>query len=117
MYDDAAVALGPPWRQVRDQNGFYYRTYTQTATYGASMSVSGTYSRIGVVAYRCPSCGTVAVYAGRTLVHVLRLTSSTRDAGLVSWISPAGPRRHGVVTLRVVSRDRPVVLDAFGLLR
>lgn len=117
MYDDTALAVAPPWKQYSGQNGFYYRSFTQTSAYHAMLTVSGTYSRIGLVAYRCPTCGAVSVYAGTKLLRTISLVSTRADSGLMSWLSKPMPRHTGIVRIEVVSRDGMVVLDAIGLQR
>jgi hypothetical protein len=115
VLDDSALTPSRGWTRAKSQPGFYAGTYARTTKWHASLSRSGTYTRIGVIAMHCPSCGQVAVYAGGKLIKRLNLKSSRAHAGPQAWVSAPMPRRTGVVTLRVVSHGKSVVIDALGL--
>lgn len=117
MYDDAALPPSPGWTRVSGQPGFYLGSYTATRTKDAALSVSGTFSRVSVSAYRCPECGVLDVYVGTRLVRRLNLASSAAGAGLWQWTSSPMTDRTSTVTFKVHSNDRVVAIDGFGLLR
>jgi hypothetical protein len=117
LYDDTALPPTPGWTTVREQPGFLNGTYTATRAQNASFTVSGTFSRVGVSAYRCPDCGVLDVYVGTRLVRSLDLRSSAASAGLWQWTSGPFTEAATTLTLKVRSQNRLVVLDGFGMLR
>lgn len=117
LYDDTSLPRAVGWIQVSGQTGFYLDTYTVAKARGATVTVAGTFSRVAVRAYRCPTCGVVNIYVGPRLVRTLDLTATSADAGPVEWTSPTVPTETSTLTLKVASNDRPVAIDGFGLLR
>jgi hypothetical protein len=117
MYDDIALPSSPGWTRVSGQPGFYGETYTATRAQNATISLTGTFSRISISAYRCPDCGILDIYLGKQHFRTLNLTSTAPDAGLWQWVSSPLTDQTASVTLRVRSRNRLVAIDSFGLLR
>lgn len=68
-----------------------------------------------MTAVRCPTCGTVQIYSGATLLKTWNLRSSS--TGITSWVSPVLSRRTATVTLKVATSGKPVTVDAVGLSR
>jgi hypothetical protein len=116
MYDDTALTASG-WSRYSHRSGFYYQTYTQSATYGRTLRRYGTYERIGLIAYRCPTCGTIQIWSGNTLIKQLSLVSTSSRTGLFSYVTALRPQRTGYVTLKIVSHAKRVLVDAFGLQR
>ena len=97
--------------------GFYSGTYTITNTQGATVSVGGTFSRVALVAYHCPTCGSLDIYVGTTLIKSLNLATTNGIEELRRWTSPVLPTQQTTLTLRVTSTNRIVAIDGFGLTR
>lgn len=115
MYDDRAMSASSGWRRPGGQEGWYAETYSLSRRGGAELSKGGTFSRVAVTAYRCPTCGTLDIYAGGTLLKRWRLSSST--SGTVSWVSPTMKLAARRLRLRSDGARRIVVVDAVGMLR
>jgi len=116
LYDDASLPVGPEWTR-QSGSGFYFGTYTVTSTQGASVSVGGTFSRVALVAYHCPTCGSLDIYAGSILLKSLNLATTDGVQELRQWTSPVLPTPATALTLRVTSSNRIVAIDGFGLAR
>ena len=115
MFDDRALTASSGWYRPSGKSGFYAGTYSRSTTYGAKLTRYGGYTRLAVTAYRCPTCGVLNIYSGSTLLKSLNLYSSR--SGLTTWVSAPMSRRTNTVTLRVGSRNKPVIVDSFGMLR
>jgi hypothetical protein len=117
MYDDTSLPVGPDWTRTSGKSGFYSGTYTVTSTQDATVSVGGTYSRVAIAAYHCPTCGSLDIYAGTTLLKSLNLATTNGVQELRQWTSPVLPSEQTSLTLRVTSTNRLVAIDAFGMVR
>ncbi|HMC71393.1 MAG TPA: hypothetical protein VKJ07_19710, partial [Mycobacteriales bacterium] len=117
LYDDASLPVGADWTRATGQAGFYSGTYTVTNRPGATVSVGGTFSQFTVVAYHCPTCGSLDIYVGSTLIKSLNLATTGGVEELRQWTSPVMPAQQSTVTLRVTSTNRIVAIDGFGLSR
>jgi hypothetical protein len=114
MLDDRALAAGKGWSRM-SASGLYGGSATRSTRKGATLSTKGTFRRVAVSALRCPSCGTVQVKAGGTVLKTLDLRS--QRTGVRTWVSKVRKRARGTVRLTVVSSGRPVAVDSFGLSR
>src|SRR3954468_2244260 len=117
LYDDVSLPVGPEWNRTSGKPGFYSGTYTITNTQGATVSVGGTFSRVALVAYHCPTCGSLDIYVGTTLIKSLNLATTNGIEELRRWTSPVLPTQQTTLTLRVTSTNRIVAIDGFGLTR
>jgi len=119
LYDDTALPKSADWATTTGQRGFYFGTYTSTSKQGATIAVSGNFSRAALTAYRCPNCGVVQVFVGSstTPIATIDLSSTATHAGLTQWLSKSLPSQQTTLTLKVVSNNRLVAIDGFGLLR
>lgn len=118
LYDDGALPQSPGWLSSTGVGGFSMGTSTATQQQNAAISIAGTFSRVALTVYRCPTCGQLAVYVGPRLVKTLDLASTPPATGLVTWTSPSlGGSVQSTVTLKVLSKDKVVAIDSFGLLR
>jgi hypothetical protein len=111
--DERALPRAGEWTTVRSASllgGYGLRT----SRLGDEVwSPYTTVRRVGVVASTCPTCGTVGVYVGDVLVGRLSLTSSVLKHQQVRALALPSTR-SGVVSLRVLTSGRPVLVD--GLL-
>jgi hypothetical protein len=115
MFDDRSFTATGSWTRPGGKAGFYGKTYSRSSTYGASLTKSGTFSRVAVTALKCPTCGTVNIYSGATLLKTLSLKSSS--TGITTWISKVRTQKTTTVKVQVMTRRKPVVIDSFGLIR
>jgi uncharacterized protein YjbI with pentapeptide repeats len=111
--DDYATFTG--WA-TRNASAAMGGTYHLTQAHGASMVLGRTLTvrRVGVLAFTCAGCGSLAVYVGRTKVGSILLSRSTGRRTLLL------PRRTtpliGKVRLVVTSPSgRPVRLDGIAV--
>lgn len=73
-------------------------------------------SRLGLVATRCTTCGTVGVYlSGRLFTTVNLRAASTQRRALTSL--PAFSQRTTTVTLKVTSSGKLVQIDGLAVAR
>jgi len=117
LYDDAALPVSADWTRMSGKAGFYGDTYTIAAVKGATLSIAGSFTRVALVAYHCPTCGSLDIYAGSTLLKTLDLATADGAQELRQWTSPVLPTPATSLTLRVTSINRVVAIDAFGLAR
>lgn len=113
MTDDRSLSAAGSWVRPAGQPGFYNGTFSRSSQAGARLSTSGTFTRVAVTAYKCPSCGTIEVWAGTRMLRRLSLASST--TGLTSYVSPVLAAHRMTLTVKVVSSGRPVAIDAVGM--
>jgi hypothetical protein len=98
------------------KTGYYNKTYSKTTKLGARLTTtSGTFRRVGVIAFQCPTCGRIGIYSGTTLIKSWSLKSSSSKLG--NWISPLLSSRKAVVTIKALSAGKQSVIDAIGLQR
>ena len=114
--DDRAVSASGSWR--RETGAAYWNsTATSTSANGATLTLGGvTARRVGLVATRCPTCGTVAAYVGSTYVGTIDLRAASTVRGAVVWLARTGTL-SGTLTLRVTSAGRLVEVDGVGVSR
>jgi hypothetical protein len=115
MFDDRSLTASGSWTRATGKAGFYARSYTRSTKYGATLTRSGTFSRVAVTAMKCPTCGTVNIYSGSTLLKTLSLKSSS--TGITTWVSKIRTRQTTTLKLRIVTKGKPVVVDSFGMVR
>lgn len=110
--DDRSLAGRTGWVRTTGA-GWLGSTLTSSTRRGATLSTtrSITTHQVGVIAYRCPRCGSVAVYVGATKVGTLALARSTSGRALL--LLPRSSRaRTGAIRLVVTTSGRPVRIDA-----
>jgi uncharacterized protein YjbI with pentapeptide repeats len=116
--DDRALAARTSGWTRASASGFLVGTYTSTTRPGSVLATPGaSYVRqIGLVATRCPTCGTVAVYVGSKRIGTVRLLTSGSSGRAVVMLPRLSTRVYGKVRLVVTSgQGQPVILD--GLIR
>lgn len=114
--DDFALAASTGWVRTKSASGYLARTFTTTKTLGASLRTTRSlYVRqVGVVATRCATCGSVAVYVGATKVGTISLYSRTTVARALLVLPRFSVRRAGVVKL-VATTARTVRIDGLAV--
>lgn len=115
--DDRGLTRSAGW--TRGTGSAYYRgTWTLGTRQGARLSRTGvTAKRLGLVATRCASCGTVGVYVGATKVGTVRLAAATTRHRQVVLLPAFASARTGTVSLRILSSGKPVRIDGLVVVR
>jgi hypothetical protein len=70
-----------------------------------------------VVATTCPTCGTVKVYLGTTLLRTISLHSDTKVIGKVIPVKSWSALHSGTVRIKVVSSGKKVIIDGLAISR
>ena len=114
-YDDRALTASTGWTRATAA-GWLSGTYTSTTRKGASQALSLTVRtrQVGVVAYTCPTCGSLAVYVGATKVGSLSLVSATATRRLL-LLPRFTSARTGVVKVVVTSTGKLRRLDGLAV--
>jgi hypothetical protein len=115
--DERVLRRRGPWTAGTNSKA-YLGTYLRATKRGASLSRAGAgVKQIWLVVTKCPGCGVVDVYVGGTRVARLNLSAArTMRQQVVRAVTLPSPR-SGVVTLRVASARRLVVIEGLGLVR
>jgi hypothetical protein len=112
--DDRDLTASRGWTRTRG-SGYFAGTARTTKLYGATLT-SGTarIQRIGLLATRCPECGTVGVYLNGALIDEVSLNSATTEPSALILL-PSSSLRTGKVTIKTLSNDKMVSIDAIAL--
>jgi hypothetical protein len=114
--DDRAVSVGDGWIR-RTGSHYWNRTITVTSTHGASATRTGAeLDQVGIVATRGPGMGTIAIYLGGTRIGQINLAAASITFQNLILLPPFS-YRTGTVTVKVVSRGKPVQLDGLAISR
>jgi hypothetical protein len=109
--DDRALARYGSWA-AGTGSAFYRSTYLRSYTAGARLVRTGAVARrIAIVATTCPTCGSVRVYWGSTLLKTISLKSATTVNKRVISVTVFPSVRKGTVTVKVYSARKKVVVD------
>jgi hypothetical protein len=112
--DDRTLAASRGWIGKRGP-GYFAGTFRTTKLYGATLtSRTARIQRIGLLATRCPECGTVGVYLNGALVGEVSLKSATTEPSALILL-PSFSLRTGKVTIKTLSNDKTVSIDAIAL--
>jgi hypothetical protein len=103
---------------TRHNSGLYYLgTYSTTTHPGATLARSSAYlDRIGLVATKCPTCGTVGIYVNDGLFRTISLAAPRAQRMQLIQLPPFS-LRIATVTIRVLSTGKPVCIDGLALTR
>ncbi len=115
--DDRSLSAQGTWG--RGTGSTYYRaTWTRSYAYGAALvRTSVQAKRIAIVATTCPTCGSVRVYLGSTLLRSISLTSSTTLNRKVITVANFSSVRSGTLTVKVSTSRRMVRIDGLAISR
>ena len=115
--DDRKLARRGTWREVHPR-GAYKRTLSLSRRRGAALERGRVATReLALLVWRCPGCGTVDVFWNGSRLARVRLEAETRAPRTLVWIASFERVRRGAVTLRVVSRGKPVKIDGLAASR
>ena len=121
--DDRSLSRSSGWT-TGTSSSFYRSTYLRSSIYGAKLTRTGVEAhRIALVATTCPTCGSVQVYWGSTLLRTINLYSATtvnrKLLAVKTFISTWGdPQvRRGTLTIKVISSGKKVLIDGVAINR
>ena len=110
------------WRRGRWSTGsgaaYYRSTWTRSSSPDATLvRTSVQAKRISIVATTCPTCGSIRVYLGSTLLRSISLASSATVNRRVIAVAAFTTVRSGTLTLKVTTSGRMVRIDGLGVSR
>jgi hypothetical protein len=115
--DDRSLTRHGPWTSTTG-SAYYLSTSSRSSAYGASLvRTSVKARRIAIVATTCPTCGSIRVYWGATLVRTISLRSSTTANGRTIAVVAFTSVRSGTVTVKVATSRRNVLIDGIAISR
>lgn len=112
-YDDVSLTASKGWVRSRTASGFLGRSYSASTTLSSYVLLNRTLTvrQVGIVATRCATCGSVAVYVGATKVGTISLRSSVAGSRVLLLLPRFSSARRGVVKLVVTSTRKLVRID------
>ena len=115
--DDRSLGRVGSWT-AGTGSAYYRSTYLRSSSSTAKLVRTGVVARrIAIVATTCPTCGTVKVYWGSTLLRTIKLTSATTVHKKVIAVTTFTSARTGTLTIRISSSGRRVVIDGVAIRR
>ena len=115
--DDRSLSYVSGWTAGTGA-AYWTGTYLRTYGNGATLRRTGVVAkRIALVATTCPTCGTVNVYLGSTLLRTISLYSATTVNRNVISVAKFTSVHTGTVTIKVTSSHKPVIIDGLGIRR
>jgi hypothetical protein len=111
--DDRSLALASAGWTRATGSTFYFGTTTQTTTYGKSLTRTVQGKRFFLVATRCPTCGSVAVYAGNRYLATVNLAYPTTHKQVLLGLPVQSTLFSG--TLKFVSASTGKLVQIDGL--
>jgi hypothetical protein len=115
--DDSWFAASTGWTR-HTGSAYWNGTYASTTRSLATLTRTNvTGNRGGIIATRCPTCGTVALYLGGTYLGSIDLRASVTTRGSVLFLPRRSTALTGTLTLKVTSSGRLVEIDGIGLSR
>jgi hypothetical protein len=115
--DDRSVARSWSWA-ARTGSAYYLSTYLRSSNYSAKLTRTGVVAkRIALLATTCPTCGSVQVYWGSTLLKTVNLYSKTTASRKLITVVAFPWARSGTLSIRVVSSGKKVIIDGIAIRR
>jgi alpha-tubulin suppressor-like RCC1 family protein len=115
--DDRSLTRSAGWT-AGTGSSYYRSTYLRSSTAGAKLTRTGVVARrIALLATTCPTCGTVKVYWGSTLLRTVSLHSDTTVNRKLITVASYSGARTGTLTIRVTSSGRKVIIDGVAIRR
>lgn len=113
--DDRSLSRSGSWSA--GTGSVYYRsTYVRSSTSGARLIRTGVVARrIALVVTTCPTCGSVKVYWGSTLLRTMSLVSTTMVNRRLLSVTTFTSVRTGTLTIKVSSSGHKVIIDGVAI--
>ena len=115
-FDERSLSKSSGWSRY-SSSSYLASTYSDSKSSGAYL-ITGTKSgllHISVVAYRCSSCGSIAIYVGSTKVGSYSLAKSGSGTRSVINVPRFSSAKSGKVKIVVAKSGKTVRLDGVGL--
>jgi hypothetical protein len=114
--DDRALTVSKGWAR-KTGKAYWNGTVTNTSAVGATAKRANVrLDRVGIVATRGPGMGTVGVYVGTKLIGKISLAAASKHYRSLI-VLPKFSLRTGTVTVKVLTRNKPVQLDGLAVSR
>jgi hypothetical protein len=115
--DDTSLAPTSGWTRARS-SAFYLGTVVSSTKYGAALTRPVVARRVSLVATRCPTCGSVAVYLGSTRLGVVSLAATTTQRQVLLALPALTSARSGTLRIAITSPSgRLVQIDGIAIRR
>jgi WD40 repeat protein len=116
MDDRSLTAATTGWtRASGSASAFYLGTTTQTSAYGKAVTRTVQGKRFFLVATRCPTCGSVAVYAGSKYLTTLNLAYPTTHRQVLIGLPVQTTLFNGTLTFSTRSTGKLVQIDGLAV--
>jgi hypothetical protein len=96
-------------------SGFYYGTTTQTTAYGKALTRTVQGKRFFLLATRCPTCGSVAVYAGNRYLTTINLAYSTTQRQVLLGLPVQSTLFSGTLIFSTRSSGKLIQIDGLAV--
>ncbi|MEU4608494.1 choice-of-anchor D domain-containing protein [Kribbella sp. NPDC023972] len=113
--DDRSLTLASTGWTRATGSAFYYGTTTQTTAYGKSLTRTVQGKRFFLVATRCPTCGSVAVYAGNRYLTTVNLAYPTTHRQILLGLPVQSTLFSGTLKLVSASTGKLVQIDGLAV--
>jgi hypothetical protein len=115
--DDRSLTRSASWT-AGSGSAYYRSTYLRSSSAGARLTRTGVVAkRIALLVSTCPTCGTVKVYWGSTLLRTVSLASATTVNQKLVTVASFGSGRVGTLSIRVSSSGKKVIVDGVAIRR
>ena len=113
--DDRSLQTSTGW--TRGTGTSYFRqTFTAGTKQNATLkSPTIRATRLGILATKCPTCGSIAVDLGSTRIGTLSLYSATTQKKQLLLLPRFATPRSGVVTVKVMSTGKTIQIDGLAV--
>jgi methionine-rich copper-binding protein CopC len=111
--DDSAMTASAGWTRAKDRRLYHGSAFT-TTTHGATLTLpKSAFDRAAIVATHCPTCGSIAIFAGSHRLKVIDLSSASTRRRVITAFGQF-PFRTAKLTIKVISRGKRVQIDGVG---
>jgi uncharacterized delta-60 repeat protein len=93
----------------------YQGTLRQSSTAGSTLTLPVAYRHLAIMVTACPTCGSVGVYLGNTLITTVNTFSSVTHYRRVIEVDVSGSVKSGTLTLKQASQGKNLIIDAVGV--
>jgi hypothetical protein len=109
------ISYGSGWTKYSpagSYGGVAYRTTAQGATATRTFVAA---DRIAIVVTTCPTCGSVSVYLGKSLLKQVSLVAPTTTTPVAIPVATWSSMHSGTLQVTVTSSGKPVVVQGVGV--
>jgi hypothetical protein len=112
--DRSMTAATTGWTRATG-SAFYYGTTTQTTAYGKALTRTVQGKRFFLLATRCPTCGSVAVYAGNRYLTTINLAYSTTQRQVLLGFPVQSTLFSGTLIFSTRSSGKLIQIDGLAV--